>query len=54
MRLDETKNQAPVPCLYLIPIKLLKETYTGCVIIIDAFLSRSPARTVIGSQTVEC
>ena len=27
--------------------------YTGCVIIIDAFLVRSPARTVIGNQTVD-
>ena len=26
---------------------------TGCVIISDAFLVRSPARTVIGSQTVD-
>ena len=26
---------------------------TGCVIIIDAFLVRSPARTVIGNQTVD-
>ena len=26
---------------------------TGCVIIFDAFLVRSPARSVIGSQTVD-
>ena len=26
---------------------------TGCIIIIDAFLVRSPARTVIGNQTVD-
>ena len=49
MRIDETNTLTPIPCLYLILIK----SYTGCVIIFDAFLVRSPARAVIGSQTID-
>ena len=35
------------------PIDTYATSPTGCVIIIDAFLLRSPARTGIGSQTVD-
>ena len=53
MGYNRFKNKQKIKFLFAWLLVSQYSGYTGCVIIIDAFLVRSPARTVIGNQTVD-